>query len=89
VSGRGTLFSWSTNFHSVLNAFDAAAPYLCVLVELVEQPGLILVSDFAGDPVENPGLRIGMPMQAAFQPTQDPHIVLPQFRVDLLDEDQA
>jgi uncharacterized OB-fold protein len=82
VSGRATLFSWSINRHSVLQGFDDAAPYLCILVELVEQPGLILASDYAGETVEQSTLRLGAPMRVTFMRTSDPLITLPQFRPD-------
>jgi hypothetical protein len=69
------------NRHSVLAGFDDAAPYLCILVELVEQPGLILASDFAGEEAEQLTLRVGTPMRVIFVQTSDPPITLPQFRL--------
>ena len=57
-----------------------AVPYVNVVVELVEQPGLYLLTDLPGDdPALPAALRVGAPMRASFQRIGDAY-TLPQFR---------
>ncbi len=45
VSGRARLWSWTVARMSFAAGFDSAVPYLILCVELVEQPGLLMLSD--------------------------------------------
>ncbi len=81
MSGDATLLSWTMTHRSVLEQFDDAAPYLCILVELVEQSGLVLASDYAGIDVDPAELRVGAAMRVTFPAAGEQVTVLPQFRL--------
>ena len=77
VSGAGRLWSWTETHHGVIPGFDPALPYTCLVVELVEQPGIFLLSDLVGREIQS-GLRVGMAMRVSF-PASGDGPVLPQF----------
>lgn len=79
VSGAARLFSWSILHQGLAPGFDACVPYLNLLVELVEQPGLLMLSDQRFDPAVDAALKIGAPMQVWFEAV-DADFTLPQFR---------
>lgn len=78
VSGQARLWSWTVTHHNVLPGFAPAIPYVNIVAEIVEQPGLFLLSDLIGreDSVK---LRLGAPLRAVFPRTADGDPVLPQF----------
>ncbi len=72
VSGRGTIFTYTVNFHRYHP--DLPTPYVIAIVELAEQPGLRIATNIVdcepdsvmcGMPVE---LRHPQPDQPAFAP---------------------
>jgi uncharacterized OB-fold protein len=79
VSGRGTVYAY-TETHSGARhpAFAAKVPYLVGLVELAEQPGLLMHTNFPGATLEM--LRTGAPVTVEFEPLTD-EISIPQFRL--------
>jgi uncharacterized protein len=78
VSGRARLHSWTMTHHLVLPALEAELPYLCLVVELVEQDGLFLVSDGIGLGIDPAGLRQGLVMRVVFDAGAG-EVVLPRF----------
>jgi uncharacterized OB-fold protein len=78
VSGRARLHSWTVTHHVVLPALEAELPYLCLVVELVEQEGLFLVSDGIGLDLDPGALRQGMAMHVTFD-ARAGETVLPRF----------
>jgi len=66
LGGRGTVWSYTVNHHS----WDGGTePYVIVLVELDEQPGLRLTSNLVGcDPDQ---VTIGMPVRVTFEERDD------------------
>jgi uncharacterized protein len=78
VSGEGRIWSWTVTHHSVLKGFEAAIPYSCLIIELIEQEGLFLISDLIGREGNGESLRIGSPMRVVF-PRTDRGPILPQF----------
>jgi uncharacterized OB-fold protein len=81
VSGRARLVSWTITHHPVVSALADELPYVCLVVELVEQDGLWLVSDRLGMAADVGDLRVGMPMRATFDVSAG-DVVLPQFVPD-------
>jgi uncharacterized OB-fold protein len=79
VSGRGTLWSWTTTYHGVLAGFEATLPYTCLVVELAEQPGLFVVSDLVGREAIRGSLAVGMAVKVCFPAGPEPP--LPQFEI--------
>jgi len=78
VSGQARLWSWTTTYHNVLPGFAAALPYVNIVAELVEQPGLFLVSDLVDREGAVP-LRLGVPLRVVFPRPADGGPALPQF----------
>lgn len=80
ASGEARTVAWTTTHQGLVAGFEAAVPYVNVVVELVEQPGLYLLTDLPGDdPALPAALRVGAPMRASFQRIGDAY-TLPQFR---------
>ena len=76
VSGRGTVYSYTINHQKNVAGFESVTPYVNLIVELDEQPLLLLVSDLPGERAAE--VAIGMPVQAAFLPIGD-GLALPRF----------
>lgn len=74
-SGRGTVFTYTVVARALHPAFAQAVPYAAVVVELEE--GVRLLSNIVDCPPDE--LRIGMPVQVAFERQTDA-ITLPVFR---------
>ena len=76
VSGQGHLYSFAVAERAFHPGFVAHLPYVVALVELVEQPGLRLLTNIVeADPDL---LRIGMRLEVVFEKRET--IALPQFR---------
>src|SRR4029077_2960348 len=65
VSGRASLYSWTTVVHQVHPAFRT--PYTIVLVELVDHPDVRLVGHLEGEP----SLHQGQLMEPWFEKLED------------------
>jgi uncharacterized OB-fold protein len=63
VSGRGTVWSYTVNRYPF--APGMTPPYVVALVELVEQPGLRLLTNVVG--CEPDHVAIGMPVRVRFE----------------------
>jgi uncharacterized OB-fold protein len=75
ASGRGTLYTFAV-MHQVMNpGFAGAVPYNIAQIDLEE--GVRMVSNVVGVP--NDSLRIGMKLEAVFEPVSD-SVTLPKFR---------
>jgi uncharacterized OB-fold protein len=78
VSGRGTIFSFSIMHQPNIAGFEDQIPYVNILVELEEQPLLLMVSNLPG--AEKDEVRIGDRVEVYFEDVNE-EITLPQFRV--------
>ena len=79
VSGRGTVHSYSLTVSGARHPyFRGITPYLIGHVELAEQPGLLMCSNFPGAAFED--IYVGAPVVVEFQ-TIAPQAVIPQFRL--------
>lgn len=82
VSGSARVVTWTRVCQGVVAGFENAVPYFNVVVELVEQPGLYMVTDYLGtDAAFSDRLRAGAPMHVTFEEV-DPGLTLPQFRFE-------
>lgn len=79
MSGAARLFSWTIVHQGLAAGFEDRVPYLIVVVELVEQAGLLMLSDLGFDQSVSAELRLGAPMQVWFDEIA-PDFTLPQFR---------
>ena len=73
TSGRGTVFSYTTNAHPYNPAVPL--PYNISIVELVDQQDLRFTTNVLGCPPED--LHIGMPVSVAFE--QHGYVFVPIF----------
>jgi uncharacterized OB-fold protein len=81
VSGRGSLWSWTVMHQKSVAGFEDAVPYLTALIELDEQPMLLLVTNLPG---ATPGdFAIGDRAHVTFENVGD-GLVLPQFELEPL-----
>jgi uncharacterized OB-fold protein len=78
VSGRGRIYTLTTNYQKSVAGFEEAVPYVNLVVELDEQPLLLMVSDLAGEETEQ--VQIGAPVEVHFVPLAE-GIWLPQWRL--------
>ncbi len=72
LSGRGAVFSFAAFHHAYNDAWRDRIPYNVALVELEEGPTVI--SNVVG--VDPEDLRIGLPVEAVFEPLTDELSVL-------------
>ncbi len=77
VSGRGTLFSFTVARQAFDVAFLDHLPYVLALIELVEQPGLRILTNIVDDPPD--ALEVGAPVEVTFEARGGWSI--PQFRL--------
>jgi uncharacterized OB-fold protein len=78
VSGRGKILSWVVVHSDIVPGFADDPPWVNVLVELDEQPGLLLhtrLIDGVGAPV-----AIGDRVEVVFEDVT-PDVTLPQFKL--------
>src|SRR5262249_10175712 len=78
VSGRGTIFSFSIMHQPNIAGFEDQIPYVNILVELEEQPLLLMVSNLPG--AEKDKVRIDDSVEVYCEEVNE-EITLPQFRV--------
>ena len=76
VSGRGVIFERSIVESPVVIGFEDEVPYACLLVELVEQAGLLVAGNLVDAPPEE--ARIGRPVEVVFRQEPD-GFTLPMF----------
>jgi len=77
VSGKATLFSWSVIKEAPAPGFRDMLPLIVGMVELVEQPHLLLMANILG--ASEGELKLGMALQAEFENLTD-DCAVPQFR---------
>jgi len=77
VSGRGRVYSYTTNYQKSVAGFEEVVPYVNLVVELQEQPLLLLIGDLIDEDAS--WLRIGAPVEVVFAPLAE-GLLLPQWR---------
>ena len=79
VSGLGTVWSFTVTHQKSVAGFETSVPYLTALVELDEQPMLLLTTNLPGAAPESIG--IGQRVRVTFEPLGSPEdgLALPQF----------
>jgi len=76
VSGRGTLFSWTVIKEPPAPGFQGRVPLIVGIVELVEQPHLLMVATLLS--LAEDDLKLGLPLQVTFEQVNE-ECTLPQF----------
>jgi uncharacterized protein len=77
VSGRGRIHTFTIMHQRDVTGFEDEAPFINIVVELDEQPMLLMVSNLPI--VERDRVKIGSSVEATFESRGE--IVIPQFRV--------
>lgn len=77
VSGAATVYSFTEVHVPRQAAFEPLVPYLIVMAELVEQPGLLMIANMPG--VAAGAVSVGMPIEFWAEELAPNHCV-PQFR---------
>jgi uncharacterized OB-fold protein len=77
VSGRGTIYTFTICRQSFHPWFHDKLPYVLAVIELIEQPGLRMVSNIIDVPVD--AVRVGMEVEVYFDHIDD-ELTLPMFR---------
>jgi hypothetical protein len=76
VSGHGSVWTYTVMHQKSVAGFEEAVPYLTALVELDEQPLLLMVTNLPGVAPED--VRIGLRVRVTFEALDDGNM-LPQF----------
>jgi uncharacterized OB-fold protein len=76
VSGNGAVWSFTVMHQKSVAGFEETVPYVTALVELDEQPLLLLVTNLPGTPKDS--ISIGDRVYVTFEALND-EITLPQF----------
>jgi uncharacterized OB-fold protein len=78
VSGRGVVYSFTVMHQRDVAGFEEDAPFINLVVELAEQPNLLMVSNL---PIaERARVRIGLAVEVDFEDRGE-DVVVPQFRI--------
>jgi uncharacterized OB-fold protein len=77
VSGRATLYSWTIAEQPFHPFWVDRVPYTLATVELVEQPGLMFLTQIVDCPEDE--LEAGMPVEVVFEELS-PELTVPFFR---------
>ena len=77
VSGRGRVHAYTVMYEPVVAGFENLVPYAVIIVELEEQPGLLILTNLVEVPAD--AARIGLDVEVVFEDTER-GFVLPQFR---------
>jgi len=78
VSGRATIYTFTVMHQRDVAGFEDDAPFINVVVELVEQPQLLMVSNLPI--VDRARVSIGAAVEVVFEDRGD-GVVVPQFRI--------
>ena len=78
VSGRGTIYSFTVMHQRDVSGFEHEAPFINIVVEVVEQPMLLMVANLLI--TERHRVHIGAPVEVYFEDRGGDNII-PQFRI--------
>ena len=77
VSGRGTVYAFTVMHQRDVAGFENEAPFINLVVELEEQPRLLMVSNLPL--AERDRVRIGAPVEVIFEDRGG--VIIPQFKL--------
>jgi uncharacterized OB-fold protein len=76
VSGRGRIYTFTVMHQQDVPGFESEAPFINIVVELIEQPKLLIVSNLPISARER--VLIGAPVEVEFEDRNG--VIVPQFR---------
>jgi len=78
VSGRGSIYSYTVMHQRDVAGFEHEAPFINIVVQLKEQPLLLMVANL---PIsERERVRVGAPVEVVFEERGE-GLIIPQFRI--------
>jgi len=77
VSGRGTIYTFTVMHQRDVAGFESEAPFINLVVELAEQPRLLMVSNLPL--AERDRVRIDAPVEVIFEDRGG--VIVPQFKL--------
>ena len=77
VSGAGTVYEYSVMRQPRVAGLEVLVPFACLVVEIDEQPGLLVVGNLVDAPADQ--ARVGMRVQVRFEDIGEDGLRLPQF----------
>jgi uncharacterized OB-fold protein len=78
VTGKGKIYSFTIMHQRDVAGFENEAPFINLVVELNEQPMLLMVSDLSH--TERDRVRVGAAVEVYFEDRGDGSVI-PQFRI--------
>ncbi len=78
VTGKGKIYSFTIMHQRDVAGFENEAPFINLVVELSEQPMLLMVSDLSH--TERDRVRVGAAVEVYFEDCGDGSVI-PQFRI--------
>jgi uncharacterized OB-fold protein len=78
VSGRGHIYTFTIMHQRDVAGFENEAPFINLVIELVEQPLLLMVTNVALD--ERDRVRVGASVKVWFEDRAE-DVSIPQFRI--------
>jgi len=78
VSGRGSIYSYTVMHQRDVAGFEHEAPFINIVVELEEQPLLLMVANLPSS--ERERVRVGAPVEVVFEERGE-GLIIPQFRI--------
>lgn len=76
VRGTGTVFSYTVVHHAAVPALAPELPYVVLVIEFPDAPGVRLVSNLRGG--AHADLRVGLPVTLVWDEVA-PDVILPRF----------
>ena len=78
VAGRGTVFSFTIAHHAAVATLAGDTPYVVLVVEFADAPGVRLISNLLGGP--HADLRVGAPVDLLWDEVSA-DVILPRFQL--------
>ncbi|HTT77663.1 MAG TPA: OB-fold domain-containing protein [Candidatus Binataceae bacterium] len=78
VSGRGSIYSYTVMHQRDVAGFEHEAPFINIVVELEEQPLLLMVANLPSS--ERERVRVGALVEVVFEERGE-GLIIPQFRI--------
>jgi uncharacterized OB-fold protein len=79
ISGRGRIFTFTVMHQRDVPGFESEAPFINIVVELVEQPMLLMVSNLPISAREQ--VLVGAQVEVEFEDRGN-GVIVPQFRIN-------
>lgn len=78
LSGKGKLYNYALHHDTQIGGFEDKVPYILAIIQLDEQEDLMVYGNILNAAYED--LKLGMPLQAVWEDTDNPDIKIMQWR---------